>query len=116
SMPVFISCKAATMKRFWIVQAQRKPPMVNDVVLDLVVVGASGRMGQALIRAIHSIDGVRLSGAIERPQSPTLGKDAGELAGIGFLGVEITDDPLPVFAKAHGVLDFTTPNSSVAYA
>jgi 4-hydroxy-tetrahydrodipicolinate reductase len=84
--------------------------------MGLVVVGAAGRMGQELIRAIHSIDGARLAGAIERPGSPFLGKDAGELAGVGAIGVAISDDPLPVFAKADGVLDFSVPSASVEFA
>ena len=84
--------------------------------MGLVVVGAAGRMGQELIRAIHSIDGAHLAGAIERPGSPFLGKDAGELAGIGAIGVAISDDPLPVFAKADGVLDFSVPAASVEFA
>lgn len=70
--------------------------------MGLVVVGAGGRMGQTLIRTIQSIEGAKLVGAIERSGSPFLGKDAGEVTGIGTLGVAITDDPLPVFAKAHG--------------
>ena len=90
--------------------------MADSAEMGLVVVGANGRMGQALIRAIHAIDGARLSGAIARPGSPFLGKDAGEVAGVGNLGVAITDDPLPVFAKAQGVLDFTTPVTTVNYA
>jgi 4-hydroxy-tetrahydrodipicolinate reductase len=84
--------------------------------MGLVVVGAAGRMGQALIRAIHSIDGARVAGAIERPGSPYLGKDAGELAGIGTINVTLSDDPLPVFAKADGVLDFSVPAASVEFA
>lgn len=88
----------------------------NASEMNLVVVGAGGRMGQALIRAIQSIEGARLTGAIEREGSPLLGKDAGEVAAVGALGVTITDDPLPVFAKAHGVLDFTSPVASVAFA
>ncbi|BAV49100.1 dihydrodipicolinate reductase [Mesorhizobium loti] len=84
--------------------------------MGLVVVGAAGRMGQALIRAIHTIPGARVIGAVERADSPYLGKDAGELAGIGIINVPISDDPLPVFAKADGVLDFTTPASSVEFA
>lgn len=84
--------------------------------MGLVVVGAGGRMGQTLIRTIQSIDGTKLSGAIERPGSPLIGRDAGEVAGVGALGVTITDDPLPVFAKAQGVLDFTSPAASVAFA
>ena len=90
--------------------------MADSAEMGLVVVGANGRMGQALIRAIHAIDGARLSGAIARPGSPFLGKDAGEVAGVGNLGVAITDDPLPVFAKAQGVLDFTTPVTTANYA
>jgi 4-hydroxy-tetrahydrodipicolinate reductase len=84
--------------------------------MGLVVVGAAGRMGQALIRAIHETAGARLAGAIERPGSAHLGKDAGELAGTGRLDVAISDDPLPVFAKADGVLDFTAPAATVEFA
>ncbi len=84
--------------------------------MKLVVVGAAGRMGQALIRAIDAIDGVVLSGAVERPGIEKLGSDAGELAGIGKLDVAITDDPLPVFADADGVLDFTSPAATITFA
>ncbi len=84
--------------------------------MGLVVVGAAGRMGQTLIRAIGDIAGARLAGAIEREGSPHLGRDAGEVAGVGALGVLIGDDPLPAFAKADGVLDFTTPASTVLFA
>ena len=50
--------------------------------MRLVVVGAAGRMGQTLIRAIHNMPGAALIGAIERAGSP-FGQDAGELAGVG---------------------------------
>ncbi|RWO00945.1 4-hydroxy-tetrahydrodipicolinate reductase [Mesorhizobium sp.] len=89
-------------------------PPVSE--MGLVVVGAAGRMGQALIRAIHTIPGARVAGAIERAGSPHLGKDAGELAGIGTIGVVIGDDPLPAFARADGVLDFTSPAATVEFA
>ncbi|RWC03258.1 MAG: 4-hydroxy-tetrahydrodipicolinate reductase [Mesorhizobium sp.] len=89
-------------------------PPVNE--MGLVVVGAAGRMGQALIRAIHTIPGARVAGAIERAGSPHIGKDAGELAGIGTIGVVIGDDPLPAFARADGVLDFTSPAATVEFA
>ena len=84
--------------------------------MGLVVVGAGGRMGQTLIRVIHEMEGVVLAGAVERQGSPALGRDAGELAGVGSLGVTITDDPLAVFARADGVLDFTAPAASVEFA
>jgi len=83
--------------------------------MGLVVVGAGGRMGQTLIRVIHEMEGVVLAGAVERQGSPALGRDAGELAGVGSLGVTITDDPLAAFSKADGVLDFTAPAASVEF-
>ncbi|RFC69222.1 MULTISPECIES: 4-hydroxy-tetrahydrodipicolinate reductase [Mesorhizobium] len=84
--------------------------------MNLVVVGAAGRMGQTLIRTIAATPGVKLAGAVERKGAAQLGRDAGELAGVGNLGIAITDDPLSVFAKADGVLDFTLPAATVEFA
>lgn len=84
--------------------------------MGLVVVGAGGRMGQALVRAIGETTGARVVGAIERSGSPALGRDVGELAGLGAIGVTVADDPLPAFAKADGVLDFTAPAATVEFA
>ena len=89
---------------------------MNSPAMKLVVVGASGRMGQSLIRVISQTEGATLSAAIDRPGSADLGKDAGELAGAGHLDVAITDDPLKAFVDADGVLDFTVPAASVEYA
>ncbi|MBS9719069.1 4-hydroxy-tetrahydrodipicolinate reductase [Tianweitania sp. BSSL-BM11] len=84
--------------------------------MRLVVVGAGGRMGQALIRAIGESAEAVLSGAVERQGSAAIGRDAGELAGVGSLGVIVSDDPLLVFAQADGVLDFTSPAATVEFA
>ncbi len=84
--------------------------------MRLVIVGASGRMGRALTRAVTEMDGVTVSAAIEREGSEALGKDAGELAGVGKLSVPVTDDPLTAFAACDGVLDFTAPQASLHFA
>jgi 4-hydroxy-tetrahydrodipicolinate reductase len=84
--------------------------------MRLVIVGAAGRMGQALVRAVSAAPGVTLAAAIEREGSPVLGQDAGMVAGVGVTGVTITDDPLTAFAAADGVIDFTIPAASVAFA
>ncbi|MBV8765348.1 MAG: 4-hydroxy-tetrahydrodipicolinate reductase [Hyphomicrobiales bacterium] len=84
--------------------------------MRLVVVGAGGRMGSTLIRAIRETKGCVLSAAIERENHPQLRKDAGTLAGTQPLEVPLTCDALTAFAKADGVLDFTTPAASVAFA
>jgi len=84
--------------------------------MGLVVVGAAGRMGQTLVRIIHATPGARLAAAIERAGSPQVGQDAGDLAALGPIGVPITDDPLPAFARADGVLDFSVPAATVEFA
>src|SRR6476620_11263787 len=84
--------------------------------MRLVVVGAGGRMGRILIKAVAETEGCRLVGAIARSGSDALEHDAGLLAGVGLLDVNVTDDPLPVFAQADGVLDFTAPAATTAFA
>ena len=84
--------------------------------MKLVVVGAAGRMGQTLIRAIDATEGVELSAAIEVSGSPHIGRDSGEMAGIGSNGIAISEDALAAFAAAEGVVDFTIPKASVEFA
>jgi 4-hydroxy-tetrahydrodipicolinate reductase len=84
--------------------------------MRLVVVGAAGRMGRTLIRMICETEGVTLCGAVEQEGSAELGRDAGEIAGVGRLGIEIASDPLRAFADCDGVLDFTSPAASVVFA
>ncbi|SNB65842.1 dihydrodipicolinate reductase [Rhodoblastus acidophilus] len=84
--------------------------------MRLVVVGAAGRMGQMLVKAIAASDGATLAGALERPGSPALGRDAGEVAGLGALGVKIADDPLKALLDADGVIDFSVPAVTVEIA
>lgn len=84
--------------------------------MRLTVVGAAGRMGGALIRAISQIDGVKLSAAVERPGSPAIGQDCGILAGLQANGITVTDDALAAFAATDGVLDFTAPAASRHFA
>lgn len=89
---------------------------MSDNPMKLVVVGAAGRMGQTLIRVVQETAGVVLHAAIEREGSPFMGKDAGELAGLGPLGITVTADPLRALVDADGVLDFTSPASTVDFA
>jgi 4-hydroxy-tetrahydrodipicolinate reductase len=84
--------------------------------MKIAVTGAAGRMGRELIRAVHGRDDCTLAGAIEQAGSLALGQDAGLLAGLGKLGVLITDDALELFAKVDAVLDFTVPAASVEFA
>ena len=84
--------------------------------MKIAVLGASGRMGQALVRALHETPGCAVAGGLEAKGSPAVGRDLGEVAGLERLGVAITDDPLPLFADVDGVLDFTSPAATTSFA
>jgi 4-hydroxy-tetrahydrodipicolinate reductase len=71
-------------------------------------------MGRVLTRIVHEADGCTLSGGLEPKGSPHVGADMGALAGLGQLGVPITDDPLALFTRIDGIVDFTVPAASVA--
>ena len=72
-------------------------------------------MGGVLVRLIQDTPGVTLVGAVDRPGSPRLGQDAGEVAGAGHLGVEIVDRIEPSASERHVIVDLTTPEASVAH-
>ena len=82
----------------------------------VVVTGASGRMGQTLIRAILASDKMQLAGCVERAGHPWLGRDIGECMGGTAVGHLVTDDALSVFARAQAVIDFTAPAATVEFA
>lgn len=78
----------------------------------IAVTGASGRMGRALIEAIHQTDGVCLGAAIVRPGSSLIGSDAGEMVGIGPLGVMIGDDLACAVDQFDILIEFTLPEAT----
>ena len=82
----------------------------------LVVTGASGRMGQTLIRLSQGSDRLRLAACVERAGHPWIGRDVGEAMGGAPIGVKVTDDALDAFAKAQAVIDFTAPDATVEFA
>jgi 4-hydroxy-tetrahydrodipicolinate reductase len=85
-------------------------------MLRVAVAGAAGRMGRTLARIVNEADGVALVAGLEAQSSPHVGADIGVLAGLGDLGVPISDDPLETLRQVDAVLDFTTPAASLAVA
>ncbi|MBX2869711.1 MAG: 4-hydroxy-tetrahydrodipicolinate reductase [Acidiferrobacterales bacterium] len=83
-------------------------------MIKLAIAGASGRMGQALIRMATEDPELQVTTAFEYAGSEAVGKDAGLLAGIGELGVIISGGPQ--WDKADVVIDFTSPAASVEHA
>jgi len=82
----------------------------------IVVTGASGRMGQMLIKTIVQSGKARLAGAVERSGHDWVGHDVGTCMGGAALGVIVTDEPLEAFAHAQAVIDFTAPAATVEFA
>ena len=80
----------------------------------IAITGAAGRMGRALIQAVTETDGFELGAALARTGSSMLGVDAGELAGVGKLGVSITDDLNAVTSDFDVLIDFTRPEVTLA--
>jgi len=61
-------------------------------MIKVIVIGACGRMGKLLVSSIAKEKDLELVGAVEAAGVPDTGKDAGEVAGAGTLGVKIVDD------------------------
>lgn len=86
-------------------------------MIKVVVCGACGQMGKRIIKTVTSNTDMEIVGAIENPNSPDIGEDIGEIAGIGRLGVNVTgsdalDGKLSEI-KPDVLVDFTTANAAV---
>ena len=77
----------------------------------VVIGGAAGRMGHALIRCAGAMDGICIVGAVEREDHPDLGKDAGTIAGVDALGVDLSADMREALTQADVLIDFTLHSS-----
>lgn len=82
---------------------------------NMVVVGAAGRMGRILTTLVAQDPAHKLVAAIEAPGMPALGKDAGEVAGLGTLGVRISDDYAAAARPDNVTLDFTNAAASLGH-
>src|SRR5512143_4003019 len=84
--------------------------------MRVVIAGAGGRMGRTLIHAIAATKGITLAGAAEAADSAVIGRDAGELAGLGANGVKIVSDAAPLLKAADGLIEFTISAATLALA
>lgn len=84
------------------------------MAINIAINGAAGRMGRCLIQAVAETDGLQLSAAIDRPESSLIGVDAGELAGVGKLGVILSADLDMATQQSDIIIDFTIPEATMA--
>jgi 4-hydroxy-tetrahydrodipicolinate reductase len=80
------------------------------------IVGAGGRMGRLLVQLAHEAEGMTVAAASELPNSPLLHRDAGDLAGIGPIGVVVGDSAEAVFEAADIVIEFSVPQATADHA
>jgi len=79
-------------------------------MLKIAVTGAAGRMGRNLIQSCYENSNCQLGAAIEHANSPFIGQDAGEIAGIGSLNKKLTSQLSAVASEFHTLIDFTRPD------
>ena len=85
------------------------------MTLKIAIAGAGGRMGRQLIQAVHNAEGAELGAAFERKGSSLVGADAGELAGIGALGIKVSDDLNAEKDNFDLLIDFTRPEGTLEH-
>ena len=83
-------------------------------MIKIAVTGAAGRMGKTNIEAIQQAEGVELGAAIVEPTSTLIGADAGEVAGVGKLGVNIVGDIADAKDDFDVLIDFTAPQATLS--
>lgn len=81
----------------------------------IIVCGAAGRMGRVLVQLVHQHPDTTLHAAVEAKDNPTIGTDAGTLAGVGQISVVVTDDYAGALTPETVTLDFTTPQATLAH-
>ncbi|MGH6988548.1 MAG: 4-hydroxy-tetrahydrodipicolinate reductase [Stellaceae bacterium] len=84
--------------------------------MGIGIAGCGGRMGRMLVAEVTATKGCRVVAGLEAKGNPVLGRDLGELAGIGAIGVVADEDGEALFTRADLVIDFSTPAASVVSA
>jgi 4-hydroxy-tetrahydrodipicolinate reductase len=81
----------------------------------VAVAGASGKMGGRLVHLVHQSDDMELTGGLERSGHPSIGKDLGEVVGLGMIGVPLVDDLNALVPKIDLLFEFTVPEASLEH-
>ncbi|MEX0714981.1 MAG: 4-hydroxy-tetrahydrodipicolinate reductase [Planctomycetaceae bacterium] len=81
--------------------------------IRIAINGAAGRMGRRIVALAHDDPALEIAAALEAPGSPHLGADAGELAGVGRIGVPVAAE---LGERVDVVIDFSTPEGAVVVA
>lgn len=84
-------------------------------MISVIIDGACGRMGKMISQGVVTQSDMQLVGAIEYNGHPQLGEDVGEVAGVGTIGVPISDNLSEILDEADVVVEFTAPSASIEH-
>ncbi len=82
----------------------------------VIIAGAAGRMGQRVANMVHAHPELEYKAAFEGPGNPAIGRDAGEVAGLGPIGVPIQEGLDRVIDQGDVIIDFTFHKATMAFA
>jgi len=85
--------------------------MTKDLAIGLL--GADGRMGGAILQALSDEPRAALTAAITAPNSPNIGKDAGEVVGLQSCGVKLSSDIRAALSNCDVLIDFSSPKAAI---
>ncbi len=80
-----------------------------------IVTGATGRMGRRLMALISSDPNCTLTGTVTHAAHDAIGRDAGEIAGVGTLNVPVSSNLADIIAHADVIIDFSVPEATLDY-
>jgi 4-hydroxy-tetrahydrodipicolinate reductase len=83
--------------------------------VSVVAAGAAGRMGSRIVACLRDAPDLRLVAALEAPGHPALGRDAGEAAGVGTMGVAIGADAAAAIVGGRVLIEFSMPEPTLAH-
>ena len=91
------------------------PPAAGAAPADLVIAGAAGRMGSRIVALARETPDVRVVAALEAPGHQALGRDAGEVAGTGRLGVTLASDAAAALSRDRVLVEFSIPEATLEH-
>lgn len=84
-------------------------------MINVIVTGAAGRMGRRLVALVEQSESLSLAGAVEGRGHPSIGADAGQVAGCGSIGITITEDLGACVERGEVVIDFSSPAATLQH-
>ena len=83
--------------------------------MKIAVSGSAGRMGRRIIALASDNPSIEVAAALEVKSNPLIGQDAGAVAGVGNLGVSISDDVDEAIATSDVLIDFSSPEATIEH-